>query len=176
MLDDSSKIKFNVSFCSNTVSMLHLCLKWFTAWRGGIRFLCTHFSIFWIILKGMHVFFYWLNIQGLDSSFLKLETVLKFKIFIAYLYCIDNNAKVKSLHLLNVSMAGSITPVLYLLNRLLRSGNKSRQLKENFHNNITIGDNSDIWFYADISCFGGVFAKNTSRKTKNFPSQMAREI
>jgi hypothetical protein len=25
--------------------------------------------------------------------------------------------------------------------------------------------------YTDISCLGGVFAKNTSRKTKNFPSR-----
>ena len=31
-------------------------------------------------------------------------------------------------------------------------------------------------FYTDISCLGGVFAKNTSRETKNFPSRMAREI
>ena len=30
-------------------------------------------------------------------------------------------------------------------------------------------------FYTDISCLGGVFAKNTSRETKNFPSRMARE-
>ena len=31
-------------------------------------------------------------------------------------------------------------------------------------------------FYTDISCLGGVFAKNTSRETKNFPSRMWREI
>jgi hypothetical protein len=31
-------------------------------------------------------------------------------------------------------------------------------------------------FYTDISCLGGVFAKNTSRQTKNFPNRMAREI
>jgi hypothetical protein len=31
-------------------------------------------------------------------------------------------------------------------------------------------------FYTDISCLGGVFAKNTSRETKNFLSRMAREI
>jgi hypothetical protein len=30
--------------------------------------------------------------------------------------------------------------------------------------------------YTDMSCLGGVFAKNTSRETKNFPSRMAREI
>lgn len=125
---------------SYTCAWSNYSLKW------GIRFLWTHFSIFWIILKGMHVFFYWLYIQGLDNSFFKLETVLKFKMFIAYLYYIDNNAKFKSFHLLNVSMAGSIIPGLYLLNRLLRSWNKSRQLKENFHNNITIGDNSNKWF------------------------------
>jgi len=33
-----------------------------------------------------------------------------------------------------------------------------------------------IVFYTDISCLGEVFAKNTSRETKNFPSRMAREI
>jgi hypothetical protein len=33
-----------------------------------------------------------------------------------------------------------------------------------------------IVFYTDISCLGGVFAKNTSRETKNFPRRMAREI
>jgi hypothetical protein len=85
---------------------------------------------------------------------LALETVLKFKIFIAYLYCIDNNAKVKSLHLLNVSMAGSITPVLYLLNRLLRSGNKSRQLKENltkFPSPFGSGNFSSFdWYFSQI--------------------------
>ena len=31
-------------------------------------------------------------------------------------------------------------------------------------------------YYTDISCLGGVFAKNTSRKTNNFPSRMASEI
>jgi len=31
-------------------------------------------------------------------------------------------------------------------------------------------------FYTNISCLGGVFAKNTSRETTNFPSRMAREI
>jgi hypothetical protein len=33
-----------------------------------------------------------------------------------------------------------------------------------------------VVLYTDISCLGGVFAKNTSRETKNFPSQMSREI
>jgi hypothetical protein len=36
-----------------------------------------------------------------------------------------------------------------------------------------------IWgeeFWTDISCLGGVFVKNTSRETKNFPSQKARVI
>jgi hypothetical protein len=33
-----------------------------------------------------------------------------------------------------------------------------------------------IFFYTDISCLGGVFAKNTSRETTNFPSRMPREI
>jgi hypothetical protein len=33
-----------------------------------------------------------------------------------------------------------------------------------------------IKFYTDILCLGGVFAKNTSRETKHFPSRMAREI
>jgi hypothetical protein len=28
---------------------------------------------------------------------------------------------------------------------------------------------NELKFYTDISCLGGVFAKNTSRKTKNFP-------
>jgi len=31
-------------------------------------------------------------------------------------------------------------------------------------------------YYTDISCLGGVFAKNTSRETKNFPRRKAREI
>jgi hypothetical protein len=31
-------------------------------------------------------------------------------------------------------------------------------------------------YYTDISCLGGVFAKNISRETKKFPSRMAREI
>ena len=31
-----------------------------------------------------------------------------------------------------------------------------------------------IFFY--VSCLAGVFAKNTSREAKNFPSRMAREI
>jgi hypothetical protein len=35
---------------------------------------------------------------------------------------------------------------------------------------------SSIVYYTDISCLGGVFVKNISRETKNFPSQMAREI
>jgi len=30
--------------------------------------------------------------------------------------------------------------------------------------------------YRDISCLGGVCAKNTSRETNNSPSRMAREI
>ena len=30
--------------------------------------------------------------------------------------------------------------------------------------------------YTDISCLGGVFAKNTSRETKNIRSRMVREI
>ena len=33
-----------------------------------------------------------------------------------------------------------------------------------------------LWLYTDISCLGGVFAKNTCRETKNFPSRMASEI
>ena len=37
-----------------------------------------------------------------------------------------------------------------------------------------------IWYgrelYTDISCLGGVFAKNTSRETKYFPRRMAGEI
>jgi hypothetical protein len=35
-----------------------------------------------------------------------------------------------------------------------------------------------IWsiYYTDISCLGGIFAKNTSRETKNFLGRMAREI
>jgi hypothetical protein len=31
-------------------------------------------------------------------------------------------------------------------------------------------------FYTDLSCLGGVFAKNTCRETKNFPIWKAREI
>ena len=31
---------------------------------------------------------------------------------------------------------------------------------------------STIQCYTDISCLGGVFAKNTSRETKNIPSQI----
>jgi hypothetical protein len=33
---------------------------------------------------------------------------------------------------------------------------------------------NQLKFYADISCLGGVFAKNTSRETKNFPSRMTQ--
>ena len=33
-----------------------------------------------------------------------------------------------------------------------------------------------VILYTDISCWGGVFAKNTSRETKNFPSRMARKF
>jgi hypothetical protein len=33
-----------------------------------------------------------------------------------------------------------------------------------------------VVFYTDISCLGGVFAKNTSRETKNFASRKARDI
>ena len=29
-----------------------------------------------------------------------------------------------------------------------------------------------IYLYTDISCLGGIFSKNTSRETKNFPSRM----
>jgi len=39
---------------------------------------------------------------------------------------------------------------------------------------ITLGER--MLFYTDISCLEGVFAKNTSRETNNFPSRMAREI
>ena len=34
----------------------------------------------------------------------------------------------------------------------------------------------DDTFYTDISCLGGVFAKNTSLETKNIPSRKARKI
>jgi len=30
--------------------------------------------------------------------------------------------------------------------------------------------------WTDILCLGGVFAKNTSRETNNFPTRMVREI
>lgn len=33
-----------------------------------------------------------------------------------------------------------------------------------------------IEHYTDISCLGGVFAKNTRRETKHFPRRMARKI
>jgi len=35
---------------------------------------------------------------------------------------------------------------------------------------------SNVVYYTDISCLGGVFAKNTWRETTNFLSRMAREI
>ena len=51
-------------------------------------------------------------------------------------------------------------------------------LSNNHPLNILIG-NWTPWrdLYTDISCLGGgIFAKNTSRETKNFPSRRASEI
>jgi hypothetical protein len=36
--------------------------------------------------------------------------------------------------------------------------------------NILQIHNARLEFYTDISCLGGVFAKNTSRETNNFPN------
>ena len=33
-----------------------------------------------------------------------------------------------------------------------------------------------VVLWTDISCLGGIFANNTSRETKNFPSRKASEI
>ena len=44
------------------------------------------------------------------------------------------------------------------------------------YNQILSHTVANMYYYTDISCLGGVFAKNTSRETKNFQSQMAREF
>jgi hypothetical protein len=49
------------------------------------------------------------------------------------------------------------------------------QISTNFEENYTQILFPFYCFYTDISCLGGIFAKNTSRETKNFSSLMARE-
>ena len=41
---------------------------------------------------------------------------------------------------------------------------------------VKLGQNMNLIIVYRYIMFGSVFAKNTSRETKNFPSRMAREI
>ena len=51
--------------------------------------------------------------------------------------------------------------------------NRGKKLRDKFVEQ----EEKAVVFYTDISCLGGgVFAKNASRETKNFPSREAREI
>jgi hypothetical protein len=56
-------------------------------------------------------------------------------------------------------------------NDLQNTTQKDRQYNEQNKSQLIIET-----LYTDILGLGGVFAKNTSRETKNFPSRMASEI